>query len=137
MKRICIVLAVILSFILITNQEYQNVFVEDTGFEERFNDRQIMDAVKKISSIAGVTEVAVLSQNRKILAGILAESTAENENIMLRAEEIIKKSFPGIVVRKIFVEDDTALDIIELSYYVESDLEPKILKKRFDYLADK
>lgn len=137
MKKIYLIFAVIMLFVFMSNRANVNVFKEDIGFEERFNDRQIMDAVKSVSEIAGVTEVAILSQNGKILAGILAENTEDSQYIVLEAEEIIKKRFPGVVSRKVFAEDDTALDIIELSYYVESDLEPEILRRRFDYLMHK
>lgn len=137
MRKKYLVLAIVLFFILITNKGDKSVFLENRGFEERFNDRQIMDVVKSISEIAGVREVAVLSRNGKILAGILTETPEDREEIILKADKNVKEKFPGFVVRKIFVEDDTALDIIELSYYIESDIEPKILKKRFDFLMDK
>ncbi len=137
MKKIYLIFAVIMLVVFMSNRANVDVFKEDTGFDERFNDRQIMDAVKSVSKIAGVTEVAILSQNGKILAGILTENTEDSQYIVLKAEEIIKKRFPGIVSRKVFAEDDTALDIIELSYYVESDLEPEILRRRFDYLMHK
>ena len=137
MSKRYLVLAVILFFIIITNRADKSVFVENNGFDERFNDEQIMDIVKSVSEIEGVREVAVLSRNGKILAGILTEIPEEREEIILKADKIIKEKFPGFVVRKIFAEDDTALDIIELSYYIESEIEPEILKKRFDYLMDK
>ena len=137
MRKKYFVLAVVLFFIIITNQGEKSVFLENNGFEERFNDEQMMDVVKSISQIPGVREVAVLSRKGKILAGILTETPENREEIIFKADKTIKKKFPGFVVRKIFAEDDTALDIIELSYYIESDIEPRILKKRFDYLMDK
>ncbi len=133
MKKFYLIMVAFAFIIILFSEKGANV--NSSGGSERFNDSESMNAAREIATINGVTEVAVLQRSGRIIAGILSEGDAHLTK--MSAEKILKKRFPNAVSRAAFVEDDEALDIIELSYYIDSGVERKILKKRFNYLVGK
>lgn len=101
---------------------------------ERYNSEKNMHAVRSISMLEGVCEVAVLSRGDGVLAGILLDKKELGETIYNEAIKIISESFPEAEKIVLEIETDKALDIIELSYYIGTDLKDAVLVQRFNYL---
>lgn len=100
----------------------------------RYNSDKNMNTVRSISGIEGVCEVAVLSRGNSVLAGILLDKKEFDETIYNEAMRIISESFPETEKIVLEIETDKALDIIELSYYIGTDLKDAVLVQRFNYL---
>ncbi len=101
---------------------------------ERYNSEENMRAVRSISCLEGVCEVAVLSRGDGVLAGILLDKKELSETIYNEAMRLISESFPKMEKIVLEIESDKALDIIELSYYIGTDLKDAVLIQRFNYL---
>lgn len=106
---------------------------------ERYNSEQNLAAVREISKIDGVCETAVLSRGKKVLSGIRidarTQNTANYELVYNDALRVLYTSFPKAKKIILEIETDKALDIIELSYCIDSNIKKGVLVKRFNYLA--
>ena len=93
-----------------------------------------MRAVRSISRLEGVREVALLSRGDGVLAGILLDKKEQHETVYNEAMRLISQNFPQTEKIVLEIETDKALDIIELSYYIGTDLKDTVLIQRFNYL---
>lgn len=105
---------------------------------ERYSDRRSRDAVRAVAELGSVECAAVLSRDGEILAGIILEEGTNDEArsaAVLNAERVLAVKFP--FAHSVFAEADSdlAFDIIELSFFLDSDMDKKILSRRFDTLA--
>ena len=101
---------------------------------ERYNNEENMRAVRSISRLEGVREVALLSRGDGVLAGILLDKKEQHETVYNEAMRLISQNFPQTEKIVLEIETDKALDIIELSYYIDTDLKDAVLIQRFNYL---
>ncbi len=125
MKKFLTVICVLLLSVLIIYGE---------NGTERYNDERNMQTVRSISKLEGVSEVALLSRNKTVLAGILIDKKEMAEAIYNEAFTMVSEKFPDAKKIVLEIDSDKALDIIELSYYIGGDLKDRILVKRFNYL---
>jgi len=100
---------------------------------ERYNDDTHIKAARKISELEGVIESAVISCDGKILVGIRVFDNAENSQIQSSASYILEKFFRQDNEIHIETGNDNAKKIIELSLYLETDMNKKVLRQRFDF----
>lgn len=114
----------------------QNVLARGNALKERGNDELHISVAKGISALEGVRDAAVLSHNGKTIVGIRTEEGTRAEAIALYTEKVLKKSFVNSGDIKIFVGDETAQKIVELSFYLDTDMDRQVLEKRFDFLAN-
>lgn len=90
---------------------------------------------KELSAIEGVWEVAVLQRDGAVLVGLRCQRE-DCDRVRIKARRLAKDYFPTCT-RIIGVEDNTALEITQLAYLLQSDLHEDVLKSRFRYLANK
>lgn len=105
--------------------------------EERGNDKAHIDVARQISSLEGVDSAAVISREGSVLAGIILLNDADEGYVGQWAEEMLKTTFPQAKEFKVFMGDENASDVVELSFCVETDINKKLLMKRFDFLMGK
>ena len=105
------------------------------SFKERGNDRSSIDAARRIAELDGVKEAAVLSLDECVLAGISVMENTDCEELCIQTEKILKASFPDAETYRTEAGDEWAEKVIELSFYLDTNISPRILKKRFMYLA--
>ena len=129
MKKFCLVFVIVVCFIL-------NILVVGSALKERGNDELHIKVAKGISVLDGVRDAAVLSHKGKIIVGIRTEDEAKTDAISLYAEKVLKKAFLNEGEFKIFVGDENAQKVVELSFYLDSDMDREILEKRFEFLAN-
>ncbi|MBQ9757413.1 MAG: hypothetical protein IJW15_03225 [Clostridia bacterium] len=108
-----------------------------SGDYERGNDRVHLDAAREISSFEGVLDAAVISYEGKGMAGIRTEENCDKEEILLFAESVLRMAFGENEVYYISVDDETAEKIIELSLYLDTDMDKRILEQRTRFLLQK
>ncbi len=108
----------------------------EKNHERRGNDKAHLMAAEKISAIEGVRDAAVMSHDGMTLVGVRLVEPEAFGGVMEQTNEIIKEVFPKIRNLQIFIGDDKARSIVELSFYVDAGLDKDVLKKRFRYLAD-
>ncbi len=126
----------IIVMFFISSIQIKNISLSDNIRDnERSNNMKNLYVVREIATLNGVKEVAVLNKKNKILVGILTDnieiSTKE------QTQNIVKKNFPRFSKYAISINDDLAIDIIELSYYLGAKSDRKILEKRFNFLVSK
>ncbi len=114
----------------------QNVLAMGSALKERGNDELHISVAKGISALDGVRDAAVLSHNGKTIVGIRTEDGIRTEAITLYAEKVLKKTFINNRNFKIFVGDEAAQSVVELSFYLDTDMDRQVLEKRFDFLAN-
>lgn len=131
MKKIilCLCLAVMLTIIQISEAAVKNP-------QRRGNDKAHLVAAEKISALEGVGEAAVISCDGQTLVGVRLADVNVFDEVMGQTESIIKEVFPEIRKLRIFVGDDKAKNIVELSFYVDAGMDREVLEKRFRYLAE-
>lgn len=113
----------------------QGVYASPDSLKERGNDRSSIDAARRIAELDGVKEAAVLSLDECVLAGISVMENTDCEELCIQTEKILKASFPGAETYRTEAGDEWAEKVIELSFYLDTNISPRILKKRFMYLA--
>ncbi len=114
----------------------QNVLARGSALKERDNDELHISVAKGISTLDGVRDAAVLSHKGKTIVGIRTEDGTRTEAITLYTEKVLKKAFANSRDIKIFVGDETAQRVVELSFYLDTDMDRQVLEKRFDFLAN-
>ncbi len=97
------------------------------------NNRRCLDAAKRIGEIEGVDTVVVLKNKGRILAGVRC-SDASTEFVRIKSQNIVKGLFPAAKGCRIEVENEVAEKIIELSYFVDADINNSVLESRFEFL---
>ena len=111
-----------------------NVYCND--FREMSNDKRSLETVCRISEISDVCDAAVLHRNKTVLAAVLFESpTGNEEEIKLLTTRLLKESFPDADNIFVAVDDGAAVDILELAYYIDTDISDVKLIQRFNHLA--
>ncbi len=103
---------------------------------ERGNDLVHLEAARRISALDNVKDAAVLSCEGKVLAGVRAEEGGDADTIRKKAEAVLEESFPRAELCRLFVGDEAAEDVVELSLYVDSGMSRKTLRKRFEFLMN-
>ncbi len=127
-KNFVIVFVLIILCLSVQAAKWQNA--------ERGNDKAHIDAARHISSIEGVKWAAVLSCDGRVLAGITLLPGADKGYVGEWAEEFLKTDFADAKKIRIFTGDENARDVAELSFCIETDMNRKLLKKRFDFLVE-
>lgn len=107
----------------------------DWNAAERYSDGKSRDAVRAVAALGGIDCAAVLSRRGTVIAGILLEDGAAHDEISENARRLLEEMFP--TARHVSVETDSelALDIIELSFFLDTDMDEKTLILRFCELA--
>lgn len=123
MKKLCCFILVIL---LITV-----AFAANSG-NVRGNNKRCIDAAQRISNLNEVDEVAVLKLQNRILAGI--RLNRENPAISNKIKSILRGLFPNVKDLQIEVSNNKAEQIIELSYFADSDIQKNVIEGRFEFL---
>ncbi len=123
MKKLCCFVLVIL---LITV-----VFSANSG-NTRGNNKRCIDAAQRISNLDGVNAVAVLKLEDRILAGVRLDR--ENMETTNKIKSILNGLFPGSKNLQIEVSNSKAEQIIELSYFADSDMHKDTIQGRFEFL---
>lgn len=103
---------------------------------ERYNNEKNLHVVRKISKLEGVCEVAVLNRGKGVLVGIRLDEETKYDMIYNETMRIISDEFPKSKKVMLEIETDKALDIIELSYYIGTDIKNRVLTQRFNQLLD-
>ncbi len=103
---------------------------------ERGNDKAHIDAARHISAIEGVKWAAVLSCDGRVLAGITLLPGADKGYVGEWAEEFLKTDFADAKKIRIFTGDENARNVAELSFCIDTDMNKKLLKQRFDFLVE-
>ena len=103
---------------------------------ERGNDLAHIEVARKISALEDVKDAAVLSCEGRVLAGIRTKKDVDASGITKEAEAMIKESFPKAKGCSLFVGNETADKVIELSFYVDSGMNRRDLRKRFEFLMN-
>lgn len=104
---------------------------------KHWNDRTHLVAAERLSAIEGVRDAAVLSCDGMMLVGVRMENPELAGFTWEQSNEIIKEMFPKIRTCRMFVGDDKADSVVELSFYADTDIDRRILRKRFKYLMGK
>ncbi len=112
----------------------QSVSASRRMAEQRGNDLTHIQAAQEIDNIVGVEAASVITRNDCVLVGITLFKGADKKDVGNRAKQIVLKNFSASENCKIFVGNKKAEDVIELSLYIDSDMDKKILEKRFDYI---
>lgn len=102
--------------------------------QERGNDKAHIDVARQISSLEGVDSAAVISRDGYVLAGIVLIPEADGEYVGGWAEELLKTTFPKAKEIRVFMGDKNALDVVELSFCMDTDIKEDMLIQRFDFL---
>lgn len=111
-----------------------NVYCND--FREMSNDKRSLETVRKIGEMSEVCDAAVLHRNKTVLAAVLLESPTGNKvEIKLLTTRLLQGSFPDADNIFVAVDDGVAVDILELAYYIDTDISDVKLIQRFNYLA--
>ena len=119
----------------IAMQRTTTVFDAETSHaSEKFNSGKNLNAARQISTIEGVQEAAVLSRNGKVIAGVIIKNCEIGKEQLGKIENILKKTFGKNASIKIALNNEKAYDIIELSYYINSNISNRKLIRRFNYL---
>lgn len=101
------------------------------------NDEASLNAALSIADLGHVDEAAVLNRGKCVIVGILPDGTETRDELCMAAREIIMREFPRAKKVIVAVDDDTALDVIELAYYIDTELDRRTLVKRFNYLINR
>lgn len=123
MKKLCCFILTILLITVVLSANYGDV---------RGNNKRCIDAAERISNLGGVDSVAVLKMQGRILAGIRLDK--EDAVISNKIKSILNGVFPDIKDFQIEVSNSKAEQIIELSYFADSDMQKSILDGRFEFL---
>ncbi len=123
MKKFCCLVLVI---VLITV-----VFSANSG-NTRGNNKRCIDAAQRISNLDGVDAVAVLKLEDRILAGVRLDR--ENMATTNKIKSILNGLFRSSKDLQIEVSNSKAEQIIELSYFADSDMQKNVIKGRFEFL---
>ena len=111
-----------------------NVYCND--FREMSNDKRSLEAVRKIGEMSEVCDAAVLHRNKTVLAAVLLESPTGNKvEIKLLTTRLLQGSFPDADNIFVAVDDGVAVDILEIAYYIDTDISDVKLIQRFNHLA--
>ena len=132
-----IVLFAVVTIILrgIAIQKASAVFNAETSrTSEKFNSGKNLNAARQISIIDGVQEAAVLSRNGNIIAGIIIKNGETGNEQLNKIENILRQTFGKNASIKIALNSEKAYDVIELSYYISSNISSRKLIRRFNYL---
>lgn len=103
---------------------------------ERGNDKKHLDAARQISAIEGVNSAAVLSHQGRVLAGITLLPESDKFFVGEWVDTILKTTFPKAGDFVVFIEDQNAKSVVELSFCIDTDMNKKLLKQRFDFLME-
>ena len=104
--------------------------------EEHYNSPADMRVARKISHIEGVSEVAVLSHNKRVLVGIRLDRNVAEDLVKKGTILAIESELKDIRKTVIEIETNKALDIIELAYCMEGNIKKQALIKRFNHLIE-
>ena len=122
--------------VLAFNEGIDSVVNHSDSSYEHYNSGEIQEAVRAVSSLPGVSQVAVVSCSKKLLAGIKTAESEDTENILLYAKDICRVMLPDYGEANVLVDCDIADKIIELSYYMDKDIGKLSVERRFQYLLD-
>lgn len=101
---------------------------------EKGNDNSHIEAAREISAFEGVMDAAVISYEGKTMAGVSIDENCDREEIMLFAESVLKRFLGENEAYYVSVGDETAEKIIELSLYLDTDLDEEVLRQRTRFL---
>ncbi len=114
---------------------WYGVCVASSGLNERGNNKKSIDAAREVAELAGVRETAVLSLDGYVIAGVSAFDNVNCEEICIQGENILKKIFPDGKMYRIEADSEWADKVVELSFYIDTKVSRRILRKRFLYLV--
>lgn len=123
MKKLCCFVLIILLITVVLSANYGNI---------RGNNKRCIDAARRISGLNGVDAVAVLKLQDRILAGIRLDK--DDAAISNKIRSILNGLFPNARNLQIEVSNSKAEQIIELSYFADSDMQKNIIEGRFEFL---
>ncbi len=103
---------------------------------EKGNDNSHIEAAREISAFEGVMDAAVISYEGKTMAGVSIDENCDKEEIILFAESVLKRVLGEGVEYYVSVGDETAEKIIELSLYLDTDLDKNVLEQRTRFLLE-
>ena len=103
---------------------------------ERGNDKKHLEAARQISAIEGVNSAAVLSHKGRVLVGITLLPESDKSFVGEWVDTILKTTFPKAGDFVVFIEDKNAKSVVELSFCIDTDMNKKLLKQRFDFLME-
>ena len=101
---------------------------------EKGNDNSHIEAAREISAFEGVMDAAVISYEGKTMAGVSIDESCDKGEIMLFVESVLKRTLGRDEEYYISVGDETAEKIIELSLYLDTDLDKSVLEQRTRFL---
>ncbi len=104
---------------------------------EKGNDSSHIETARAISSFEGVIDAAVISYEGKTMAGVSIDENCDKEEVILFAESVLKRILGENEAFYVSVGDETAEKIIELSLYLDTDLDRKVLEQRTRFLLQK
>ena len=123
MKKLCCFILIIVLITVVFSANYGSI---------RGNNKRCMDAAQRISNLNGIDAVAVLKRQDRILAGIRLDK--EDAAISNKVRSILNGLFPNIKEFQIEVSNGKAEQIIELSYFADSDMQKSVIDGRFEFL---
>lgn len=97
------------------------------------NDVRCARLTDELSVLDGVWEVAVLSKSEYVLVGVRCTKAAK-EDVFEKSMELVKMYFPSYI-REVGVEDALAFNVTELAYFMQTDMNEKVIENRFWFLA--
>ena len=139
-KKRCIYVIVLFAVVTIiirgiSIQKATAVFDAETNHaSEKFNSGKNLNAARQISIIEGVQEAAVLSRNGNVIAGVIIKNGETGNEQLNKIENILRQTFGKNASIKIALNSEKAYDVIELSYYISSNISNRKLIRRFNYL---
>ncbi|MBR2453261.1 MAG: hypothetical protein IKB32_04375 [Clostridia bacterium] len=101
---------------------------------EKGNDNSHIEAAREISAFEGVMDAAVISYEGRTMAGVSIDESCDKGEIMLFVESVLKRTLGRDEEYYISVGDETAEKIIELSLYLDTDLDKSVLEQRTRFL---
>ncbi len=128
MKKILFLLILIFLFATVYGARLYDV--------ERGNDLVHIEIARSLSGLEGVKDAAVLSCEGGVLAGVRILEEADAESIRGQAERLLKESFSEKMRLRLEVGGKGAEDIVDLSRYLETKMDKRVLKKRFEFLVE-
>ena len=114
---------------------WSGVFAVSGNLTERGNNRESIDAAREIANLDGVKEVAVLTLDGYVIAGVSVSDNADCEEICIQGEDILRRVFPDAEMYRIEADNQWSDKVIELSFYLDTKVRRRVLKKRFLYLV--
>ncbi len=127
-------LAIVILGVVLSGAWY-GAYAVSGGLDERGNNKRSIESAREIAKLIGVRETAVLSLDEYVIAGVSVFDNTNCEEICMQGEKILKKFFPCGKMYRIEADTEWADKVVELSFYLDTKVSRRILRKRFMYLV--